>query len=546
MTKASSYELLSIICDYESCFKDQEENPDDADDSAETFTPRWSVFTCKNTDKGTRTKAQGIFPVDRLKDGMFFTAELDGRCAKRDKDCLYFKNIRMKEHEDEMLRQLLTVSAKRANPPGELASTVAELAPKDHSHAIFDTLDKILRRVRKGKKVPPSSVLISNWPQSDDLHSAVLALFEQVREKLLLYRKFRFGLDELLGLDATVDSVQANPYSIVDHTFKKLCMADRAAVIVDRDNGTEVWKSTCATRLESVAHVALLSLANGCQLPDEKYTDPRMSLSKGVWYTFKEVADVVDKMADLAMGVPLQTEMRTAMQASSKVSVCEDDSLYAAVSLAKQEEAIGVQIGKMVHIGDSSTGEACRAREIAARFDDLIDNKDDIEEATRLKARLKADFGKWEWVFEAYKKTDPVQRSVVFRLLDHNVVLLTGPPGTGKTTTTALCYGFLHLLGIRMQALAPTGQAVRRVTECISTVVSCHSDSDNYPRTVHSESARTASKPASAYIIDEASMVDQQILSKLFCTRFSQGAYSSGRFLAHQVLSLWAMMNERQ
>ena len=61
------------------------------------------------------------------------------------------------------------------------------------------------------------------------------------------------------------------------------------------------------------------------------------------------------------------------------------------------------------------------------------------------------------------------QREAVRTALTAKVMLLTGGPGTGKTTTTI---GMLHLfeaLEKRVLLAAPTGRAAKRISETTGT-----------------------------------------------------------------------------
>ncbi len=106
------------------------------------------------------------------------------------------------------------------------------------------------------------------------------------------------------------------------------------------------------------------------------------------------------------------------------------------------------------------------------------------------------------------------QRQVVEELGKHKVVVLTGLPGTGKTTSVRALVRFLEGAGISFDLLAPTGIAAKRLA----------SVTGHRARTVHRALnydgiswGRHASNrlPTGAVVVDEASMLDQELLYRL-------------------------------
>jgi len=57
------------------------------------------------------------------------------------------------------------------------------------------------------------------------------------------------------------------------------------------------------------------------------------------------------------------------------------------------------------------------------------------------------------------------QRSAVVSALSHGVLIITGGPGTGKTTTINTIIGLLEARGLEITLAAPTGRAAKRMTE---------------------------------------------------------------------------------
>jgi exodeoxyribonuclease V alpha subunit len=104
------------------------------------------------------------------------------------------------------------------------------------------------------------------------------------------------------------------------------------------------------------------------------------------------------------------------------------------------------------------------------------------------------------------------QREAVLQAMKHGVVVITGGPGTGKTTTINCIIDLLEEEGLEVELAAPTGRAAKRMTEA----------SGHEAKTIHrllefgygedDEGAfqRDEENPikADAVIIDEMSMVD--------------------------------------
>ena len=120
-------------------------------------------------------------------------------------------------------------------------------------------------------------------------------------------------------------------------------------------------------------------------------------------------------------------------------------------------------------------------------------------------------------------KLDPEQRRAVETSICSGVAVITGGPGTGKTTIINALIRYFENSGMEVELAAPTGRAAKRITE--STGVKA--------RTIHrllefsgdpgSEKeqrlffARNAENPleCDAVIIDEASMVDASLFHSL-------------------------------
>ncbi len=109
-----------------------------------------------------------------------------------------------------------------------------------------------------------------------------------------------------------------------------------------------------------------------------------------------------------------------------------------------------------------------------------------------------------------------LQRDAVIATLDSPVMVLTGGPGTGKTTTVRALVALHHAVGAKVVLAAPTGRAARRLSEATDHPASTlHRALEWTPRL--QSFVRNASTPLDAdlVLIDEASMLDVQLAAAL-------------------------------
>lgn len=119
---------------------------------------------------------------------------------------------------------------------------------------------------------------------------------------------------------------------------------------------------------------------------------------------------------------------------------------------------------------------------------------------------------------------DEMQKKAVTEAAGHGLFILTGGPGTGKTTTINAIIRFFEGEGAELRLAAPTGRAAKRMTEAtgyeaqtIHRLLELNGmpEDDRTTGAVHFE--RNAQNPleADVIIIDEMSMVDIHLMHSL-------------------------------
>lgn len=141
----------------------------------------------------------------------------------------------------------------------------------------------------------------------------------------------------------------------------------------------------------------------------------------------------------------------------------------------------------------------------------------EIEE-TQVKKRLKA-------VEEtAGYELDELQKQAVAVAAGHGVMVVTGGPGTGKTTTINALIDYFNEEGMKIRLAAPTGRAAKRMTEATGweaqTIhrlleINGGPEEENLPM----QFERNEQNPldADVVIVDEMSMVDLYLMHALLC-----------------------------
>jgi exodeoxyribonuclease V alpha subunit len=149
----------------------------------------------------------------------------------------------------------------------------------------------------------------------------------------------------------------------------------------------------------------------------------------------------------------------------------------------------------------------------------------EIEVADRLRELLRepaAESGvDWEQVFHDLERRDRIrfadrQRQAIREAFTRPVMLITGGPGTGKTTLIRGILWILEQQGRRIELCAPTGRAAKRIRETTGREAkTIHRLLEFQPRTRSFLRRRSYPLDTDVVLIDESSMVDLLLAQRL-------------------------------
>ena len=110
---------------------------------------------------------------------------------------------------------------------------------------------------------------------------------------------------------------------------------------------------------------------------------------------------------------------------------------------------------------------------------------------------------------------DPVQIDAITQAAKSKVMVLTGGPGTGKTTVTQGIISMYRTFGLKVLLAAPTGRAAKRMTEATGLEAkTIHRLLEFKPPNGYEKNENTPLE-GDVLIVDEASMIDVILMNSL-------------------------------
>ena len=294
-------------------------------------------------------------------------------------------------------------------------------------------------------------MIVKSWEQQKEIKN--IMLFLQGHD---VSTSFAAKIYKTYGNDS-IEIVKSNPYRLADDIWG---IGFKTADSIASKLGFE---KNCFTRCRSGILYALNQLGN-----------------EGHVYAKKE--QLIAKSAEL-----LDTEREAVTDALEKILNTSD--------LILDEEAIYLPPFYMAEIG------------VARRLKLLNDSP------ARINTNLKVNIPKLQEKIGI--EYDEIQAQGIQQAVNAKVMVLTGGPGTGKTTTTLGIIRVLQIMGLRILLAAPTGRAAKRMTETTGMEAKTIHRLLEFKPPEGYQKNENSPLDGDVLIVDESSMIDIILMNSL-------------------------------
>jgi len=193
--------------------------------------------------------------------------------------------------------------------------------------------------------------------------------------------------------------------------------------------------------------------------------------------------------------------------------------------LGVEQDEINAQLGELVLMGQIIQEEVANQRVYYPR--NLYEAEDNtalsmarISQMTYKIANVNIDEKIKDYERDMVITLDNKQREAIAAAMENGVIIITGGPGTGKTTIINGIVRIFKDLGLKTVLAAPTGRAAKRITETTGNEAKTihrlleyeYSQDDDFPSFSRDE---TNQLDVDAIIVDESSMIDILLMDSL-------------------------------
>ena len=333
--------------------------------------------------------------------------------------------------------------------------TLAERLIKQFKDKTLDIIDTDPDQLLRVDGIGPSKLkkIVQSWEEQHHVRALILFLQEHDVSPALAARIHRHYGPQALH------KVRENPY---DLAYEVHGIGFKTADVIALKLG---FAPDCRERLEAALVFVLFQFSESGHL-------------------FAPLDELLEKTSALLGGTPTE-------------------SLHGALEVLKERKRVILEelpaqgLGTVVYLGHFHRWE----KEIAQRLQALIEHPTGLD-ARKLRVVLKQ-------LETRHRITlSPQQRQAVEDACLNKVFILTGGPGTGKTTITRFVVEAIAELGITVKLAAPTGRAAKRLSEATRTPASTLHRLLQYAPDGGFAINDTKMLKAGMLVVDEASMLD--------------------------------------